>query len=64
MLDIGNRELIDAENVFMGKKVLAAHAGPLFMPYPKIVLSTRFINRITRDGKSQANETKKILLTE
>jgi hypothetical protein len=33
-LDVGNRKVIEAENVFMGKKVLAAHAGPLFMPYP------------------------------
>jgi hypothetical protein len=33
-LDVGNGEVIEAENVFMGKKVLAAHTGPLFMPYP------------------------------
>jgi len=43
----------------MGKKVLAAHAGPLFMPYPKNSYSCKLSNWITRDGKSQANETKK-----
>ena len=36
MLDVGDRKMIEAENVFMGKKVLATHAGPSFMPCPYI----------------------------
>ena len=59
MLDVGNSKVIEAENVFVGKKVLAADAGPLFMPYPYALFNPERTNRITRVEKSQANETKK-----